>query len=412
MNPSRTLLPILVLIAGLLPGCALLQKPVPPEDTRLRTALEEYTSAKSTGTHDADSTAREQLARARLSYIDAALDAAARHQRAGEWFQAQQLLDEALKQVPDSQQLSEARARIETEIAARQRTNDCQLGAARARYLSDKAELLEQRSPLESKDYLQDWKTKREREELDQLAGQLRDCAGAALDDKQLDVAEETLTAAERINGTEFVADERQRLEQLRKPAPVIKPTVEPAPKRPAVDTPQQRIRKARIALQSAITRGDLRQAKTRIVELRQLEGDSPQLLELDKSVSDAIAAYIAETHERANVLYREQQIEQARDLWQKILELDPEDIQARANIERAERVLKKLEELQGITPETAPAPTEPTTTAPATTAPITTAPTTIVPATPVPTPAITAPAPTSTTPVPQTTTPAPVPAP
>jgi uncharacterized protein YmfQ (DUF2313 family) len=123
------------------------------------------------------------------------------------------------------------------------------------------------------------------------------------------------------------------------------------------VDSQQQRIRKLRIALQSAMTRGDLREAKQRIAELRQLEGDSPQLLELDKAVSGAIAAYINETHERANALYREQQIEAARDLWQKILELDPEDLQARANLERAERVLKKLEELQGGTPETAPTP-------------------------------------------------------
>jgi tetratricopeptide (TPR) repeat protein len=357
MNLSRILLPLLLLIAGVLPGCARLPQPAQPEDTRLSTALEEYTSAKSNGTHEANSPAREQLARARLSYINAALDAAGQQQRAGEWFQAQQLLDEALKQAPDSQQLSAARAQIETEIAARLRLNDCLLGAARARYLSDKFGLLGQRAPLDSKDYLQDWKSKREREELEQLAVQLRDCASVALDDYQLSVAEETIAAATRINGAEFIATERQRLEQLRKPAPVTKPVkVQAPPKRPTVDTPQQRIRKVRIALQSAITRGDLRQAKARIVELRQLEGDTPQLLELDKSVSEATAAFITETHERANALYREQQIEQARDLWQKILELDPEDTQARANLERAERVLKKLDELQGRTPEATPA--------------------------------------------------------
>ncbi|MBI5462086.1 MAG: tetratricopeptide repeat protein [Gammaproteobacteria bacterium] len=356
MIPYRTRF-VLLLSLGLLSACALLPPSAQPEDSRLRTALEKYTSAKSTGTRDADSTAREHLARARLNYIDAALDATAQHRQAGEWFQALQLLDASLKQAPDSQQLSDARAQIESEIAARLRSNDCRLGAARARYLSDKAGLLEQRAPLESKDYLQDWKSKREREELDQLAVQLRDCAGAALDDNQLSVAEETLAAAARINGAEFVAAENQRLKQLRKPA--TKPATVQAPKR-AADSPQQRIRKARIALQSAITRGDLRQAKTRIVELRQLEGDSPQLLELDKAVSDAIAAYIAETHERANALYRQQQIEQARDLWQKILELDPEDIQARANLERAERVLKKLEELQSDTLEIAPTTSPP----------------------------------------------------
>lgn len=356
MNPSRAPRLILLAIAGLLSGCALLQKPAHPEDTRLNTALEEYTSAKSA--HEADGTTREQLTRARLSYIDAALDAAAQHQRAGEWYLARHLLDEALKQAPDSQQLSEAHARVEGELAARLRGNDCRFGAARARFLADKAALLEQRAPLESEDYLQDWKTTHEREELEQLAVQLRDCASTALDDNQPAVAEETLAVAARIKGEAFIADERRRLQQLSKPAAAAKSAVQKS-KRP-VDTPQQRIRKARIALQSAITRGDLRQAKMRIGELRRLEGDTPQLLELDKAVSEAIAAYIAETHARANALYRGQQIEQARDLWQKILELDPEDVQARANLERAERVLKKLEELQGGAPESAPAATPP----------------------------------------------------
>jgi len=116
------------------------------------------------------------------------------------------------------------------------------------------------------------------------------------------------------------------------------------------------------------MTRGDLRQAKANLEELRKLEGDTPQLQELDESINAAIAAYIAETHEQANELYRGRQIVQARALWQKILEIDPQDTQARANLERADRVLKKLDELQGNTQEVqpdAPTPTPPQTITP-----------------------------------------------
>lgn len=333
----------------LLPACAW-QKTAHPQDTQLDSALQEYTRAKSTSTHDADDNlALEQLTSARLTYIVAALEGAAQLQRAGEWLPAKLLLDKAVKNTPDSQRLVDAREQVETELSARLRSNDCQLGAARAHYLSQKLRLLELRTPLDTKDYLQDWKSSRERQELDQLAEQLRDCTNAALDDNQLLLAEVTLAAATPIHGPNFVAAEQQRLDQLKQQAAPIKPTTV---KQRKSDSPQQRIRKAHIALQSAMTRGDLRQAKARIAELRKLSGDTPQLLELDKSVSDAIAAYIGETHDRANTLYRAQQIEAARDLWQKILELDPDDAQARTNLERAERVLKKLEELKGNLPE------------------------------------------------------------
>lgn len=364
MTPIRILLMLGLMTGSLLSGCGVLPQLGSPEERSLREALQEYISAKTKSQRNGgDPAAHEQLAQARKSYEDKALDAAVQRRDQGDLFQARQMLDIALEQMPDSQRLIEARQAIESRRTALLRINDCRLGAARARYLTDKAALMQLRTPLDMKDYLQDWQARREREELDQLAVQLRDCGTQALGDRHLDLAEDTLSAAARIHGGDFVADELQQLAQLKNPEPPGQEAVvrkAPPPKRPAEITPQQRIRQARIGLQSAMTRGDLRQAKTLLAELRRLEGESQQLVELDRSVSEAIAAYIADAHEQANVLYRDRQIVQARDLWQKILELDPEDTQARANLDRAERVLKKLEELQGITAET-PAPAEPT---------------------------------------------------
>lgn len=438
MTPTRT--PWLIaLFTGccLLAGCNLLPPQLRPEDARLREALEEYTSAKAASERGkADTGVQQQLTEKRSAFETAALETAAQRRMEGALYESRKILDTALEQVPDSAPLLEAREEIEDERNARLRINDCRLGAARARFLTDKADLLQTRAPLESKDFLTDWKTRREQEELSQLAVQLRDCGSFALFEERLDLAEETLAMAARINGPEFVAEEQAQLTQLKNPPPVAQPAP-PKPKakkRKAAETTQQKLQRTRLALQSAITRGDLRQAQTEIAELRKLEGDTPQLVALDRSINDAITSYISDAHERANALYRDRQIEQARDIWQRILELDPNDTQARANLERAERVLKKLEELQGITPEAEPAPAAPETTAPATTAPgmiapsatvpATTAPTTTAPATTVPAPTApttTAPAPTAPTttvpaptpiPVPQTITPAPVPAP
>ena len=367
------LLPVLtVLAASLLSGCNLLSRVESSNDMPLQNALQEYSSAKIASERKGGDGTQEKLVEARSAVEEAAL-AAAEHQRdQGEWFQARQLLDKALEQVPDSRPLLDAREEIETERAARLRYNDCRLGAARARYLTDKSQLLQARAALDAKEYLQDWLTRRERQELDQLAPQLRDCAAQALTAQRLDLAEDSIAAAAAVRGDEFVAEERRLLGELKNPElttrprpvkPALKPPIEQDPQ----PDPQQNLRRERMALQSAMTRGELRQAKVHLTELRRIEGDTADLMELEQAINDAIAASIAEAHERANTLYRERRIVQARDLWQEILELDPEDTQARANLERAERVLKKLEELQGLSsPEIQPATPIPPETPPA----------------------------------------------
>lgn len=374
MISTRALLLLMIMTGGLLSGCSLLSElNITKKDTRLQDALQDYTSAKNASQRkNGDTAAQEKLAQAREAVEDTALETAEQQRTEGAWYQARQILDTALEQIPDSQRLQRMRQDIETERTLRLRLNDCRLGAARARFLVDKTSLLQARAPLEGKDFLQDWQARRERQELDQLAVQLRDCADQALDDRRLDLAEETLNAAALIHDEAFVAEERSQLELLKNPpqATAEKPVVKPRPKKPVEETPLQKARQARMALQSAMTRGDLLQAKASIIELRRLEGDTPQLQELEKSINDAIAANIAEMHEQANELYRDRQIVQARDLWQKILELDPNDTQARANLERAERVLKKLEELQGTTTEVQPAAPTPTPPAPSVPAP------------------------------------------
>lgn len=358
MTPMRCTW-LIALIAGgcLLTGCGLLPPQKAPEDARLQEALEQYASAKAAserGTPDAG--AQQQLSEKRSAFETAALETADQHRRAGELYASLQILLTALEQLPDSSALIAARDEIDAERSTRLRINDCRVGATRARYLADKADLLKDRAPLEAKDFLQDWQSRREREELVQLAVQLRDCGSYALSEENLQLADESLAMAARINGAEFVAEEQRQLEQLKNPPPVVQPAPPKVKKkRTAEELAQQKLRRTRLSLQSAITRGDLRQAKTEIAELRKLEGDSPQLLELERSINAAITAYIDNAHARANALYRDRKIEEARDIWQRILELDPNDIQARANLERAERVLKKLEELQGISPEAEP---------------------------------------------------------
>lgn len=369
VHPTISRLP--ALLAGcLLAGCSLLpQQQDTPDDQPLRNAIASYTETRRAQEAAPGSATERRMDVARRAFEDEVVTLAAQQRDAGEWFRAEDTLDLALKELPYSKRLLDARREIAATRAQRLATNECRINAARARYLADKSALLQARASLEARDYLQDWLSRRERRELGELAIRLRDCANQAIATGQLRLAEEALTAAVQVNGTEFVAAERQRLDELQHPPKAAAPAKTAAPTRTTV-TPQQRIRQQRTALMAAMTQGDLKGAKGALTELRRLQGDTAELQELSASIDAAIAAYAQEANERASVHYRERQIEQARDIWKEILELDPENEQARTNLDRAERVLKKLEELQGTNPEaTAPLPVAPTV-APATSPP------------------------------------------
>lgn len=348
------------LLAGcLLAGCSLLpQQQGMLDNQAVRDALAAYTEARAAQAAAPGPAAERQVDVARKAFEDQVIALAAQQRDEGEWFRAEDTLDLALKEIPYSKRLLDARREIAETRAQRLATNECRMNAARARYLADKSALLLARAPLEARDYLQDWMSHRERQELGELAIRLRDCASQAIAMGQLRLAEETLAAAVRVNGTEFVAAERRRLEEIQRPAKSASPA-KPAPTRSAV-APQQRARQQRSTLMNAMTRGDLKEAKSALAELRRLQGDTAELQELGASIDAAIAASVQEANERASARYRDRRIEEARDIWKKVLELDPENEQARTNLDRAERVLKKLEELQGTNPEATAPPVTP----------------------------------------------------
>lgn len=366
MKVHRMISRIPALLAGcLLAGCSML----PPQqgaldDQPLRDALAVYTEARKTREAAPGPATERQMDIARKAFEDEVVALAGRQRDGGEWLRAEDTLDLALKEIPHSKRLLDARREVAETRVRKLATNECRMNAARARYLADKSALLLERAPLEARDYLQDWMSRRERQELSELAIRLRDCANQALATGQLRLAEEALDAAVRVNGTEFVAAERRRLEKTQHPAKATTPAKAAAPR--ATVTPQQRIRQQRTALMDAMTRGDLKEARSALTELRRLQGDTAELQELGASIDAAIAAYAQEANERASAHYRDRQIEQARDIWKEILELDPQNEQVRTNLDRAERVLKKLEELQGTNPEATAPPVAPTAAPPA----------------------------------------------
>jgi len=128
--------------------------------------------------------------------------------------------------------------------------------------------------------------------------------------------------------------------------APVLEPSartkkIKPSPS--ASLSPKQ----LESRLRDEIAREDLQQGYATLASLQKVS-ETPELCgeyrnQLDRIRERLIAAYLDD----AAAHYRGGRITRARETWLKVLELDPDNQTARDKIARADRVLKKLHDLQ-----------------------------------------------------------------
>ena len=96
-----------------------------------------------------------------------------------------------------------------------------------------------------------------------------------------------------------------------------------------------------------ALAREDLPGAQRALEALLAIDTDNADALALRDAVNSAVTVRSEELLRQGNQLYRSGNIEQAKSTWERGLLLDPENPQLLANIQRAERVLQNLQELQ-----------------------------------------------------------------
>ncbi|BCO31347.1 hypothetical protein TspCOW1_14500 [Thiohalobacter sp. COW1] len=334
----------LVVLLLLLAGCSL----TPPRQTGILApvtrAADDYEQARE---RYADDPAIVDLYRERL--VELALTLAQHRRQEGEWYVAERTLHHALATLPGHTRLEQALEQTNLARQAQLQQVRDQALAAEAEYRLARRSTLQEQTRLQEQDYLHDWRVNRNASRLDALAEPLRNCARRNLERNALVLAERCLVLAERIRGEAFVQDTRQAL-QARLTPPEQSTTVAGADPRP---TPPARNnnRKAKEAeLRAGLTRamnaGDLSHARAITHELIELKGQTPQLRDLQRSLDTAIQVQIDSLHKLANEHYRLQRYQEAKSAWEEVLKLDPDDPQARTLIERADRVIQKLESL------------------------------------------------------------------
>ncbi|NDY42662.1 hypothetical protein G3N55_07385 [Dissulfurirhabdus thermomarina] len=275
-----------------------------------------------------------------------------------DWYGASEALDAALEKYPQGKRLEQA----DQDLRRRQEEK---LGRLDDRLLLLRAEHLEKSLPVyrdiarveaPPKNLKARWRARRIEFELAAIADQLLDRGLKRLRSGDLAAADEFLTLSARLKDTPAA---RQALARLRgiqaERARRVKLRVEKKTRKKKT----RRIAETLEAARRALAAGDLVRARRLAEDLVTLGASGTAAEAFQADLEAATRRRVAELFREGSILYRGGHIEEAKARWEEVLRIDPDNSLARSHVERADRVLRKLQELRRRDKKGPPAPAE-----------------------------------------------------
>ncbi len=336
----------------LLAGCAQFAgpRPITPGQIDAWLAEQNYGSALSALTNIPDAapqrdlllSRREQVLAQAHDYEKAALELVRNKEEEQDLAAAFTELRIALANYPQSELLANEQKRLLPQQQHALREINDQLLITRVQYLFEEVSLqgrLAQQDPDFSVARLTELRT-----ELDRSSGELLECGQHSMREGKLARAELCLTLAKRIQDTQLARTALTTLEQQQTQR---KKATRSRIQRSQDKSKRQQVEQLLTRANEAVARDDLPSARRTLDELLALDAANADALTLHDAVNSSVAARSEELLRQGNQLYRSGNIEQAKRTWEQGLQIDPENTQLRANVQRAERVLQNLQELQ-----------------------------------------------------------------
>jgi hypothetical protein len=353
----RSLLPALALLV-LLSGCAQLDTVRLGQDRPgdLQALMDRHEYARAGQLLDRyphlDTAERRQLLHDGISrYENTMLDSAQAKAGDDNLVGAIGVLDEALLKVPGSTRLQFYRDELDSRRAARLQENERQKLMSRARFLLDEQQFYDEQLNLDPPDFAERWKNSRNRQEIIRLHAELLDCGREKLELHALEPAGECLSLASEIDNTDEVAAVLARLESERSSARTI---VAKQAKITRVKK-QRTLKKKHInrtqdllaSTQTALDDNDLELARKSFDSIpRSTRGDE-NVMAMEERLDAAIAARVTGLLDRGDRQYRADKVTAAIATWSKAQAIDPENKEVSERLQRANKVLARLEELK-----------------------------------------------------------------
>lgn len=268
----------------------------------------------------------------------------------GKWAHALDTYDEALSRLPKSAILKDGLAQLHQEQAQ-------ELERLELKRLIDTGTWLQQALPTYEQIARTDPRSRsaylnleKIRSDTEKVANELALFGNKALANDRMDIAERTLPLAAELSNTPAIAESLKKLRQQQTQAKAVaneQKEKERARQKAAEQNKARQVEEYLKKYHAAFAKKDFHNAREHLKKLQQIDSGNSQWTTLNKNLERATAREVERLYENGVSNYSRGNYEQASKLWRQALELDPNHNQARESLERAQRVLEKLNELK-----------------------------------------------------------------
>lgn len=268
----------------------------------------------------------------------------------GKWAQALNTYDEALSRLPKSAVIKDGLAQLHLEQAE-------ELEQLELKRLLDHGNWLQQTLPTYQQITRTDPRSRSASQQLENIqsekekvANELALFGNKALANDRIEIADRTLSMAAQLSNTPAIAESMKKLRQQQAQAKAVtnaQKEKEQARFKAAEQNKARLVDEYLKKYHAAYAKKDFLDAREQLKALHQADPSNAKWKSLNKNLETATAREVERLFESGVSTYSRGNYEQAANLWRKALELDPSHRQASESLERALRVLEKLEELK-----------------------------------------------------------------
>jgi tetratricopeptide (TPR) repeat protein len=264
---------------------------------------------------------------------------------------AVQLLSGALQKIPHSTLLRELRSSIEQQRVGQLRINEREQLTSRATYMLEQQKLYQDQINLESPSLGQRWENKRNAKEARELSAKLLEHGQHAMQTDKLDIAVSCLELSSALNQSpeaDALLSEIRTIKNSRKQVAKKQATIKKKKNQQKVKRKQtNRTRVLMEEAQQALSDDDLQVARAAFVQIPPSAQQRKEVIAIQDDLDRAVSTRVDELITAGDTQYRADNVLEAIRTWTKGLSLDPENPELRERVERANRVLARLEELK-----------------------------------------------------------------
>lgn len=276
--------------------------------------------------------------------------------RQGKWSSAFVVLDDSLRNYPESKRLNRYRLRLSRTQTKTIQNTRLKLVEVQSQYLLRIKPIYSELARLDPADTDIAWKLKKTTIEIKEIARSLYTSGIQAIKEKKLELAQSYLELADQLNPTSSSTKALADLAQMRITRLIVLHERRAQERAKRIKTPlnrNQRLKRKKLmaltrTIRVALRRAEYDRAGKMLSKVSNIAPDHPEIAKLRLALDSSIHRKVRTLVHRGNDLYSKGHIRRARSSWKQALKLSPKDKQVLSSVERANQVLIKLDAING----------------------------------------------------------------